>query len=398
MSDVEEKSTITKSGSIESLDTQPIDETTIVTSIRISEDDMQTFMYKEGRKAMLPSQYKPNDIPNFSENFTETDKIYTDRNKNIENIENIQTHTKTYQSTRNEFISRQPQISTENDIGKSIRNDKEMNDDNLDVFILKNFAPFDGKSDVIQWLDETEEKFNHFRIGRHLRYQSISLLFKGDAKQLYLSHRKNIDDFYELLLSSFRSNSNHSDTVSSCHRDNTLRNTKCDTCSTQLVHEEKVCRSNTSSKFYSGNQSNVLPMNSNLGATNVNGEAPVATQSMFSFNSSTTQLGPVLSDLRKATKFTSTNGAVVDLLKQNGVKEHANLCVTSLMDIIFKSEELTAIETKDMVSDDRYEAVRSKFRLCPEELNHIWEWLHNAILAKRRTIIGKERKAAMNNQ
>ena len=44
------------------------------------------------------------------------------------------------------------------------------------------------------------------------------------------------------------------------------------------------------------------------------------------------------------------------------------------------------------------DAVRSKFRLYPDELDNIWEWLHNVILAKRRTLIGKDRKSTANNQ
>ncbi|CAF1333861.1 unnamed protein product [Adineta ricciae] len=94
--------------------------------------------------------------------------------------------------------------------------------------------------------------------------------------------------------------------------------------------------------------------------------------------------------------YTLADGTVIDLLKHSGVKEHANRYVTSLMDVIFKREELVNLETKDVIKDDRYqllkEAVRSKFRLPEDELETIWIWLHNVILAKRRTIIGKARK------
>ncbi|UJR19136.1 hypothetical protein I4U23_022266 [Adineta vaga] len=101
-------------------------------------------------------------------------------------------------------------------------------------------------------------------------------------------------------------------------------------------------------------------------------------------------------------EFTKADGTLVDLLKYKGVKEHANLYVTSLMDVLFKHEDLKAMGAKDMVNDDRYillkEAVRSKFRLCPDEFDSIWDWLHDVVLAKRRTIIGKHRRAAMNIQ
>ncbi|CAF2029357.1 unnamed protein product [Rotaria magnacalcarata] len=65
------------------------------------------------------------------------------------------------------------------------------------------------------------------------------------------------------------------------------------------------------------------------------------------------------------------------------------------MDILFNPDELLAMETKDVPTDERYillkEAVRNKFRLTHEELETMWIWLHNVILAKRRTISAKRR-------
>ncbi len=56
--------------------------------------------------------------------------------------------------------------------------------------------------------------------------------------------------------------------------------------------------------------------------------------------------------------YTSVNGTPVDLIKHSGVKEHANRYVTSLMDILFKPEELVTFQTKDMVKDDRYNLLK----------------------------------------
>ncbi|CAF1539858.1 unnamed protein product, partial [Rotaria sordida] len=48
------------------------------------------------------------------------------------------------------------------------------------------------------------------------------------------------------------------------------------------------------------------------------------------------------------------DGIVIDLLQKNGIKEHANRYVTSLMHVLFKPEELLAMETKDIPKDERY--------------------------------------------
>ncbi|CAF0999379.1 unnamed protein product [Rotaria magnacalcarata] len=98
---------------------------------------------------------------------------------------------------------------------------------------------------------------------------------------------------------------------------------------------------------------------------------------------------------RSSMEYKLPGGVVVDLLQKAGVKEHANLYVTHLMDILFNPDELLAMETKDVPTDERYillkEAVRNKFRLTHEELETMWIWLHNVILAKRRTISAKRR-------
>ncbi|CAF4602514.1 unnamed protein product, partial [Rotaria magnacalcarata] len=53
------------------------------------------------------------------------------------------------------------------------------------------------------------------------------------------------------------------------------------------------------------------------------------------------------------------NGSTIDLLQKKGVKEHANLYVTSLMDTLFDDpEELVRIEAKDLPSDNRYNLIK----------------------------------------
>lgn len=105
------------------------------------------------------------------------------------------------------------------------------------------------------------------------------------------------------------------------------------------------------------------------------------------------------------------NGDTFNLLKRSGLKEHANRYVTSLIDCLYKPEELLALKAVDVPKDDKYllikgnlnafslhrlefvisEAVRNKFRLNKDEHETMWVWLHTVFLAKRRTLSAKKR-------
>ncbi len=84
--------------------------------------------------------------------------------------------------------------------------------------------------------------------------------------------------------------------------------------------------------------------------------------------------------------------------------------------MLFKPDELIALETKDVPKDERYillqgnqvfiglicgkyasnlEAVRNKFRLGRDEFDTMWQWLHNVVLAKRRTFTAKKKHQAL---
>jgi len=85
-------------------------------------------------------------------------------------------------------------------------NDDNVDVDEFDIFILRHFSPFSGSEDVIDWLDNTDKKFNLHKISRNLRYIAIPLLVEGDAKRKYIRNRNNIksfDDFYEFLLTNY---------------------------------------------------------------------------------------------------------------------------------------------------------------------------------------------------
>jgi len=85
--------------------------------------------------------------------------------------------------------------------------------DNFNAFILQHFVPFSGKQNVIEWLDETESKFNQLKVPRKVRFQAIPLLIEGDAERKYIGSRNEIrtfDDFHEFLLLQFDINGSFS--------------------------------------------------------------------------------------------------------------------------------------------------------------------------------------------
>ncbi len=84
--------------------------------------------------------------------------------------------------------------------------------------------------------------------------------------------------------------------------------------------------------------------------------------------------------------------------------------------MLFEPDQLIALDVKEVPNDERYgllqgnkiffdsicgkyvfnlEAVRNKFRLCSEEFETMWQWLHNVVLAKRRTFNAKKRRQAL---
>ncbi|CAF2070587.1 unnamed protein product [Rotaria magnacalcarata] len=75
---------------------------------------------------------------------------------------------------------------------EQLQSENDTNEDSFDSFILQKFVPFSGKQNITQCLDETENKFRRYRIGRNLRFEAISLLVEGEAKRKYIKHRKEI--------------------------------------------------------------------------------------------------------------------------------------------------------------------------------------------------------------
>ena len=88
------------------------------------------------------------------------------------------------------------------------RQDHDDETDSFDTFVLNHFQPYSGKEDVINRLNDTEQKFNQHCFCRSRRYAAISLLVTNEAKRCYIKHRKNFatfDDFYEFLMTNLNS-------------------------------------------------------------------------------------------------------------------------------------------------------------------------------------------------
>ncbi|CAF5155514.1 unnamed protein product, partial [Rotaria sp. Silwood1] len=98
---------------------------------------------------------------------------------------------------------------SDNSLNKNYSLVETVDENNFEVFILKNFTRFSGEQDVNIWLDETEDKFNRSLIPRKLRYKAIPLLVRGFAQKIYIKNRRNIqsfNDFYKILLLHFHKN------------------------------------------------------------------------------------------------------------------------------------------------------------------------------------------------
>ncbi|CAF1465720.1 unnamed protein product, partial [Rotaria sordida] len=101
-------------------------------------------------------------------------------------------------------LSHQPKsvVATKASDLESDNGDNE-GEEGFDSFIFNNFSAFSGSENVIDWLDNTDKKFNLHKISRKLRYLAIPLLIEGDAKRRYIRNRNSIksyDDFYEFFL------------------------------------------------------------------------------------------------------------------------------------------------------------------------------------------------------
>ncbi|CAF1674682.1 unnamed protein product, partial [Adineta ricciae] len=296
MTDSTPKQTLIKSRSSGSLRDSVVESTDIFTSTHLVDSDTEKYKYKGGRRAMLPSISTVNAAQAASTESKDTKVSHFNTLTHVATNDFQPMKKNACQSTQNDSELQQYQNTT-------VETEKTVNNADFDIFILSNFTPFTGKGDVVQWLAETEDKFTQFRIARCLRYQSISLLVTGDAKRIYVSHRKTIhtfDDFYEFMISTFQASSNSSCSVSSCLSANTLRVTKCDTCQSQIIPKTDTTLSHTNSSCQPDYHTDTNRPNAILHTTMVHGEVSTRDQNALSLNSSNSQVDPAINELRKA--------------------------------------------------------------------------------------------------
>ncbi|CAF3419975.1 unnamed protein product, partial [Rotaria sp. Silwood2] len=174
-------------------------------------------------------------------------------------------------------------------------------DNSFESFMSANFVPFSGKQSLYEWLDETEDLFNRFKISRQFRYKAIPLLIQGDAKRKYIKYRQSItsfDDFYEFLMT-------HYDTIPSVsiqtQADLTSESVKSSTSNDKPIVELKANVTNTTDSNQLLKSSVSFPTNIvDKDTTNTSGDVSILKSAMPNFDNSSMSFESVVSDLRKA--------------------------------------------------------------------------------------------------
>ena len=287
----------------DSLDSQQFHDNTVLSSTTNADVDTSHAISKTGRLTMLPtiSQHVSEFETNLSS--TETQLIQSDEIKST--VEKHDEPHVTDHSPQSNLARRfeRLRINDSNESEKHSHNDQQVAQDAFDVFILKNFTQYSGKEDVLQWLDDTEEKFKQFDIGRHARFEAISFLVAGDAKRKYIRCRASIrsfDDFYAFLLSEFDSSS----TLSYPSKNTRVRfmgnNLPSNLGHSSVSSAQVTCNNDTKSDSYEQLfHTDANPTDHRGAATSYQGK-PILTSTTLSHASSTFELDQTLNDLRKA--------------------------------------------------------------------------------------------------
>ncbi|CAM4835826.1 unnamed protein product [Rotaria magnacalcarata] len=197
-------------------------------------------------------------------------------------------------------------LGTHCDVNVEKHSDKHnSNDESLDSLILKNFVRFSGEPNVIQWLDDVENKFNSFYIDHQIRFEAIPLLIEGAARQQYIRNRKNIhsfDDFYEFLLMQFECLDNVESANNNQLNKNTSVNDRTRVNQKTVLNNSNESIVNDSNKNSRINQTSVInsETTANLETTNTIGDVPVNKTIVTSNGLFTSVIDETVNDLRRA--------------------------------------------------------------------------------------------------
>ena len=212
MDNKKQKSFISDSTLLNSLNLHTTVESSFLTSTQNQESTLAGVLNNNRRKAIIPTPNRSTFEPplNFQKNPDDQVMTNTIVSNNME-----YEYLKTKNKPSNDL--KQDGINNYNDHQLQVDENNEERD--FDTLILQHFIPFSGKQAVNHWLDETEGKLNQLKISRHLRFEAIPLLVEGNAKRLYIKNRNEIrsfDDFYEFLLLHFDANNSIISQVQPC--------------------------------------------------------------------------------------------------------------------------------------------------------------------------------------
>ncbi|CAF1671473.1 unnamed protein product, partial [Adineta ricciae] len=203
----------------DSLDLEPFNVNPAFSSTQNIDDDVLHKVSKTGRLTLLPTILQQTKEFESNNSFADETLIPLDQGSSLSHT---QEHSSKHDcSPQSNLESRFANLKLDDVNKKSYSNDdQQLGEDSFDIFILKYFTQYTGREDVIQWLDDTEEKFKKFDIGRHARFAAISFLLASEAKRRYIRYRasiKSFDDFYAFMLTEFDSSSISSSSAATHH-------------------------------------------------------------------------------------------------------------------------------------------------------------------------------------
>ncbi|CAF1201881.1 unnamed protein product [Rotaria sordida] len=297
MNNNKQHSLIYNSTLLDSLNLHTTSTSSFFTSTKDQEPKLTNLLNNNRRRAIIPTPNRPTIV---------SQSIFHKNPDNESTINTITDHIDCESSTVANNSSnniKQDEIITSRDHQLQIAQNEE--EHHFDTFILQHFVPFSGKQSVNQWLDETESKFNQFKISRHLRFESISLLVEGDAKRFYIKNRNEIrsyDDFYEFLLLHFDKNSSNSSQEQS-HPTciiNTSNQQTSNNAEQTIDSTEKSTDSYDTTTFTRPSSTQPPTTVVDVGATNIAGEILDHKSTTIITNTPTILLDQTTNDLRKA--------------------------------------------------------------------------------------------------